>query len=217
MALLARSKCVESASSGQTNTRHRRRRSLLVSIFAATLFIASGIEASTGAWINTQLTGVGVSSGAASFVAASFWAALTAGRVAMVPLTLRWGEKRLVAVSVMLVLPAFAVVSIGRAGVVVYALVGLLIAPIFPCLMTWASRAIGHPEQVGTLLFGAALLGSGVMPPVVGRAIDNGGLRAFPLTLVGLALLFMVLLTVLHRKELFGSAQTHHRKARFYA
>jgi FHS family glucose/mannose:H+ symporter-like MFS transporter len=168
-----------------------RNKSVIV-VFGVMLFLQTGIEASSGAWINTHLTDAGVAESTASFVTGSFWAALATGRLLMIWFTRHFSEPQIIFTSITLLIPVVCVTFFGTIGVFTYAVLGLLIAPLFPCAMTWAARKTGYADHVGTVLYATALVGGGLMPVVVGRIIDFSDPSSVPLVFAVMAAIYLV-------------------------
>jgi FHS family glucose/mannose:H+ symporter-like MFS transporter len=160
-------------------------------VFALLLFLQTGIEASSGAWINTHLTDAGVADSTASFVTGSFWAALAIGRILMIWVTRRFSEAQIVFTSMAILVPVVAVTYFGTVGVFTYAIVGLLIAPLFPCIMTWAARKTNNADHVGTILYATALVGGGLVPVMIGQVIDFTDPSSVPLVFALMGLVYL--------------------------
>lgn len=152
--------------------------------FVVMMVMGVAIEAACGAWISTYLQDEGVSKQTGSFVAASFWAALAFGRLTMGPVVTKWGEQRLILFSFIGLIPMLALALQGQSGIVVFAIIGLLLAPLFPCVMAWAGHSSANPERAGTIVFASALIGGGIGPIIVGRAIDATGNGALPIVTI---------------------------------
>jgi fucose permease len=174
---------------------------IVVAAFAFLLFLEVGIEASAGAWINTHLIHAGVSSSNASFVTGGFWAAMAIGRVAVILVTRRLSESQIIVVSSLSLVPLYALASVGHLGVIAYVIAGLLMAPLFPCVMTWAARRTNNADHVGTLLFAMALVGGGVVPVLVGKTIDLTSPRCVPVSFAVISLVFLLVTISLYRSR----------------
>ncbi|WP_425615587.1 sugar MFS transporter [Anatilimnocola sp. NA78] len=141
----------------------------LVWLQIAIFFLYTGLEFMIGNWSKTILTeGRGVSPTSAGFVVAAYYGAIGVGRVVLGTLTNWVGVDRLLRIATLVsvagaLLFAIAPGLIGStAGLV---LIGLGLAPIFPCLMSrtparlgtnYAAHAIGF--QVSAATFGGAAI-----------------------------------------------------------
>lgn len=193
----------ESTFSTELHAHHGSQRpsKAIVAAFAGLLFLEVGIESSSGAWINTHLTNIGVSSPVASFVTGGFWSCMAIGRLLIVPLSRKFSESQIVAVSMLVIVPLYALANIGKAGVFAYAFAGFFMAPMFPCIMTWAARRTKNADHVGTILYASALVGSGVVPVIIGKAIDLTSANCVPNAFVLIAALFLMITSGLYRSR----------------
>lgn len=131
-------------------------------------------ELVTGVWAGTSLVvGRGFSAEVAAVGTASYFAAITAGRIAAGLVVGRWGNRRLVfAGSLLALLGAigFAVGSSVPILLLSLVLLGLGLAPIYPGLMHEVPRRFA-PEAVQTVIgrqSGAAYLGAAIVPAAAG-------------------------------------------------
>ncbi len=147
--------------------------------------IYTGVEASTGLWAATVLAvDRGYAPGVAAWCGASYYGAITAGRIAVGFGVDRWGNRRVTGVGVL----------VGFAGGILFAasggpllpaagliLIGLGLSPVYPCLMHEVPRrfsATATPTIIGRQS-GAAGLGVALLPPVLGLLADRA-LAAIP-------------------------------------
>lgn len=167
---------------------------------AVTLFaVYVGVEAGTGAWGFTLLTdGRHVAERTAGAWMASYWLALTGGRVALGFIGDRWAPDALLRASTMLAVVAAAWLWANPLGTGALALapLGFALAPVFPVLVAVtparlgvhrAARALGMQiaaSSVGGVVIpsamgvGAQALGTGALAPMVlVSAVALGGLH----------------------------------------
>jgi MFS transporter, FHS family, glucose/mannose:H+ symporter len=153
----------------------------LVIAFAVLLFVYEGLEAGVGTWEATDLVSLGSSAQFAAAATSVFWGAFTLGRVLTAPLALRWSPQRILAPA--LIISAVLLVAI-RAGVsppVVFALVGLCAAPIFPVVLSWMTRVIPNATTLVTYAILGAVIGSALLPAALGGLIGIAGADQLPL------------------------------------
>ncbi|GAA5829881.1 hypothetical protein JCM3766R1_006689 [Sporobolomyces carnicolor] len=146
------------------------RTTILASIF---ILFYVGSEVSMGGWIVTFLIdnrGGGTSAG---YVATGFWLGLTVGRAILNPLNRLVGEKRIVYVYLLLALALefavwFADSFIGNA--VVVSLVGVIIGPLYPIMMSLLTKLLPRKQHGPSIAFVAAFgqCGSAVFPFITG-------------------------------------------------
>jgi MFS transporter, FHS family, glucose/mannose:H+ symporter len=153
----------------------------LVVAFALMLLVYEGIEAGVGTWEATDLISFGSSVQFAAAATSLFWGAFTVGRVLTAPLAVRWSPQRLL-------VPAFAISVVLLIGIrlqiappLLFALVGLCAAPIFPVAVSWMTRVIPNATTLTTYAILGAVIGSAVVPAGLGALIGLAGAAQLPL------------------------------------
>ena len=153
----------------------------LVVTFAVMLFVYEGLEAGVGTWEATDLISLGWSAQFAAGATSVFWGAFTLGRVITAPLAVRWSPQRIL-------VPAFIVGALLLLGVranvappLLFALVGLCAAPIFPVVVSWMTRVIPNATTLVTYAILGAVIGSALVPAALGGLIGVAGAIELPL------------------------------------
>lgn len=153
----------------------------LVLTFAVLLFVYEGLEAGVGTWEATDLINLGWSAQFAAGATSVFWGAFTLGRVITAPLAVRWSPQRIL-------VPAFIVGTLLLLGVranvappLLFALVGLCAAPIFPVVVSWMTRVIPNATTLVTYAILGAVIGSALVPAALGGLIGIAGTVELPL------------------------------------
>lgn len=170
----------------------RRRRGALVLGMLA-FFFYTGLELSAGQWAFSFLTEHRrMASGPAGLWVASYWGALTVGRVALALGGHRAHPRRVLDGATAGAVIGVTVVWLdpGGLGVAALPLVGLCLAPIFPVLVSITPERLGSARtahNVGYQL-AAAGIGAAVLPGAVGLAVAAVGLDAVGPTLMAMAL-----------------------------
>jgi fucose permease len=169
-------------------------------------FLYTGLEMTVGQWSFTVLTEHrGVGTGAAGVWVSAYWGAIGVGRVVFGFVVDRVGIDRLLRGCLLAAAAGAALIAVpgptgcAFAGLV---LVGLALAPVFPCLMTRTPQRLGPalaPHAVGFQV-GAAMLGAAAVPAGVGAVAGGYGLGAVGPAAVGLAGLLWLLHEVLLRQ-----------------
>ncbi|HEX2864554.1 MAG TPA: MFS transporter [Deinococcales bacterium] len=150
----------------------------------AVLFLAyGGLETSSGAWIPTHARLWGGAAAAAA-VAASFWAAMTAGRLLTAPLSLRAGVPGLVTASLAVAGLAYAAAGVPALVPAAYPVAGFGLAAVFPMGLVWCARLTG-PRSI-PLVMGFSAFGGAAFPPLAGLVIGAAGPAAVPQALLAL-------------------------------
>ena len=153
----------------------------LVITFALLLLVYEGLEAGIGTWEATDLLSLGASAQFAAGATSVYWGAFTLGRVLTAPLAVRWSPQRILVpaliISTLLLLGIRAHVS----PPLMFALVGLCAAPIFPVVVSWMTRVIPNATTLVTYAILGAVIGSAVVPAALGGLIGLAGAAQLPL------------------------------------
>ncbi|MBP2478626.1 fucose permease [Crossiella equi] len=158
-----------------------RRGVLAVAAVAALLY--SGAEAGLGAFASTHLVRLGEGPEAAAGWTALFWAGLALGRLLLPGFTERLDRPRLL-LGALLAGTALLLATLAATGVpLLYGLVGLALALVFPTLTVWAVSLTGTPERTNQVLLVANLAGSAAVPAAVGQLSTVDSPAVFPLAL----------------------------------
>jgi len=159
----------------------------LVLAFAVLLFIYTGIETGVGTWEATDLVAAGWSVQGAAVATSLYWGAFTLGRILGAPLAVRVAPERLL-------LPALLLATLVLLGIraqlispLSFAVVGLCAGPVFPVVLSWLARAVPNAPSAMTYLILGAILGSAVLPAVLGGLIGLSGLQVLPLGIAAYA------------------------------
>ena len=171
-------------------------------------FLYCGIENSAGLWCCAFLTrSRGMELNTAQYVVTAYWGSLTAGRFLLGFTADRVGNRRLSVLAGAGVLLAAALLLIPAGGILPSAallLVGFALAPIYPCLMHEATRR-GFNDATAAALTGlqgsASMIGSMVMPPVIGYAGDLISMEALPVFIAVQAVLMFLALVKTGRRH----------------
>jgi MFS transporter, FHS family, glucose/mannose:H+ symporter len=145
------------------------------------LFCQSGDEASIGGWTSTYVGQAGFPARTATFILASYWGSLMAGRLLSARLLKSVSKERLVLVSGVGALVGATVLLTGRSLVMLIfgvLIIGLSNAGVFPTVLAIAGDA--YTKLAGTvfgLLFAIALIGGMSFPWLVGQISESLGIR----------------------------------------
>ncbi len=159
----------------------------LILAFAVLLFVYTGIETGVGTWEATDLVAQGWSVQGAAVATSVYWGAFTIGRVLGAPLAVRVAPERLL-------LPALLVAILVLLGIrahvispLSFAVVGLCAGPVFPVVLSWLARVVPNAPSAMTYAILGAILGSAVLPAVLGGLIGLSGLQILPLGIAAYA------------------------------
>jgi len=146
----------------------------LLTVVGFTLFylVYVGAEASFTNWIPTHLSlthGLGFS----AQMAGLFWAALTLGRLLMIPVSDRISPAVLVTMSVGIAGLISLAARIPDVAPFAYLLAGFFMGPIFPGGLAWiAQRFPENSTQVSAFVLAGGGFGAVVFPPAIGSMVD---------------------------------------------
>ena len=134
----------------------------------------AGLEATAGLWTASILiVGRGFAPATAALCTAGFYGAITAGRILVGFIVERWGNRRFVALGTALALGGAALFICSSSppwAAAALVLMGLGLAPVYPCLMHEVPRRFS-PAAVQTVIgrqSGAANLGVAILPAAAG-------------------------------------------------
>jgi fucose permease len=160
-----------------------------LALTVAFFFLYVGAEIGFGGWIYSYAVGLRLASEAtAAYLTSAFWGAFTAGRLAGIPLALRYAPQAilladlagaLASLSLLLAAPRSpAVAWIGACGV------GLCMASIFPAMLALAQRHMRITGRVTGWFFVGASAGGMTLPWVIGQFFESAGPQAVMLILL---------------------------------
>lgn len=184
----------------------------LVQLQTVVFFLYVGLEFAVGQWSYTLLTeSRGFSEERSGSLAAAYYGAIGLGRIVAGMIAPRMGLDRLLRATMVVALlgaTGYALESIPAAGSIGLFLIGLGLAPVFPCLMTQTPVRVGAKYAVHAVGFqvSAGMLGAALVPSATGLLVDRYGLEVAPLFAVALAAALLishetVLLLIRNRSE----------------
>lgn len=163
-------------------------------------FLEVGAEGSISGWIFTYATLRGVSTETAFYVNSAFWGAFTLGRLAGIPLAMRFSERRIVMAHLTgwLVFLALALSWSNVTAALWLSAIGsgLAMAPVYPAMMAWTQRTLHLSGRIAGWVLVASALGAMGLPWVIGQLFERGGAQAM-LWLVGADLLVVLVVFAL--------------------
>jgi len=184
---------------------------LLVWLQIVIFFLYVGLEFTVGQWSFTVLTeSRGVRPDLAGTLAGGYYAAIGVGRVLAGAISHRVGLDRLLRVAMLIALVGVLLFAFGKPVEVAAAgllLIGLGLAPVFPCLMTMTPRRLGAGYATHAVGFqvSSGMLGAALVPGLAGLFADRLGLDVVAQFALGLA----ILLFANHELLLAMSANRH--------
>ena len=158
-----------------------------ITLFAFFLYCA--LEGTTGLWASSFLVlQRGTSADTAAFMASLFYIGITAGRFFSGFISDKLGDRRMVAVGLVLLLCGVALlfVPVGLCAFAGLILIGIGCAPIYPGLLhqTPVRFGAGNAQAVMGMQMACAYVGSMTMPALFGKLSDFLGMQLYPVVLL---------------------------------
>lgn len=178
-----------------------------------TFFFYCGVEATVGLWGSSFLVNIkGISVATAAGWISFYYAGITVGRLITGFITykvtnrtlIRWGQLIALSGAIILVLPlpsAFSFVG--------FIIVGLGLAPIFPCMLHETPTRFGkkHSQTIMGYQMAFAYTGTTFMPPLLGFMASQMTIGIFPIVIVIFAVAMLLssekLNIILERKNAY--------------
>ncbi|HXF21217.1 MAG TPA: MFS transporter, partial [Streptosporangiaceae bacterium] len=163
------------------------RRRGLVALAGLGYLLYVACEAGVAGWIPAQLASVGYRTSFAAGVTSGFWAAMTVGRLLIVPVSRVVPARRIVLAACVLLLAVLALTALPAAAPAAYVAAGLAAAPVFPVGLAWVGAAFPGQRHATSWALTGALVGGVIGPAVVAAVVSVAGLHAVPAVLSALA------------------------------
>lgn len=147
-----------------------------------------GLEVGIGTWVPTHLVAEGATETQAATLTALFWGGFSLSRTLAGFVPERIDDRTIILFG--LFGTAVVLLSAYPTGLLVpaYAVAGVILGPVFPTALTWASRRYAlSTSSTGVLLLGS-MSGGIVFPPLMGSVIARSGVDVLPLIMAILAL-----------------------------
>jgi fucose permease len=180
-------------------------RQTFVWLHVVLFFLYTGLEFLIGHWCFTLLTeSRGFSAEAAGLITSSYFGAILCGRIVLGAIVDRFGVDRLVRLSLAASLVGavlFAAAPSPVLSIVGLAILGLGLAPVFPCLMSRTPARLG--ERIAAYAVGfqvsAATIGAALLPALGGVLAERISLESIAILAAFLALVLVILHELLLR------------------
>lgn len=150
-------------------------RSLVLAI-CAFFFVAVGLEGAFGGWVYTYAIQLNLGNAVtAAYLTSAYWGALTLGRLAGIPLSIRYPPRTLLLVDVVGCLFSLAVILVWHNSQTALWLgslgLGFFIATVFPNALSFAGQHMTITGGVTSLFLVGASLGGMFFPWFIGQLI----------------------------------------------
>ena len=183
----------------------------------ALFFFYTGLESLLGQWSFTLLTQArGSATASAGMWVGGFFASIAVGRIVAGVMTELYGVERWLRASLWLLLLATALLQLpvgSTLGGMVLVMVGLGLAPVFPCLMYLTPTRVGGQlarHAVG-LQVAAATIGAAGIPALIGVLIPSLGLESIARAALILVGVIIIIERQPSRSALIGTSLPQHR------
>ena len=163
------------------------RRRGLVALAGLGFLLYVACEASVAGWIPAQLASAGYRTSFAAGVTSGFWAAMTVGRLLVVPVSRAVPARRIVLAACTLLLAVLTLTTLPAAAPAAYVAAGLAAAPVFPVGLAWVGAAFPGQRHATSWALTGSLVGGVTGPAVVAAVVSVAGLTAVPAVLSALA------------------------------
>jgi FHS family glucose/mannose:H+ symporter-like MFS transporter len=161
---------------------------VLLAAFVALMCLAVGVENSLAGWMTTLALADGYSFAEAANLTAGFFGAIFIGRLIAAALGHRVPAAYQVIAAIAFIAVMLSIAVVTQVGPVAFVLAGFGIAPIFAATLVWLGSALPTSPHANTIVIAGALLGSAVLPALVGRAVAQFGPAAAPPAILCIAL-----------------------------
>ncbi|KAF9495023.1 MFS general substrate transporter [Pleurotus eryngii] len=165
-----------------------------------------GVEVTIGGWIVTFIIDVRHGGPSSGYISSGFFGGLTVGRVALLWVNKKIGERRVLYLYTFLAIGLELIVwlvpsLIGDA--VAVSLVGVLLGPFYPIAMNHAGRIIPRWLLTGSIgwIAGFGQAGSAVIPFMTGALASKYGIQSLQPLLVAMMVLMIILWTLVPRAQ----------------
>ncbi|KAJ7892856.1 MFS general substrate transporter [Mycena olivaceomarginata] len=169
-----------------------------VHLLAFFILVYVGVEVTIGGWIVTYIIDVRGGGASSGYISAGFFGGLMTGRVALLWLNQKIGERRVLYLYALLAIGLELIVwlvpsLIGDA--VAVSLVGMLLGPIYPITMNYAGRVLPRYILTGSIgwIAGFGQAGSAVFPFITGAVASKTGIKALQPLLISMMSFIVVL------------------------
>ncbi|KAJ7434635.1 major facilitator superfamily domain-containing protein [Mycena galericulata] len=183
-----------------------------VHLLALFLFVYVGVAVTIGGWIVSFMVNVRGGGPSAGYISAGFYGGLTLGRIVLLPLNKKIGERRAVylygLVAIVLELVVWFVPSL-VGGAISVSFVGLVMGPIYPIAMNHAGRVFPRWLLTGSIgwIAGIATAGAAVVPFVTGAISSKTGIKSLEPVLVAMLAAMLVLWSIVPGRHIYSGSE----------
>ena len=167
----------------------------LFALFVLMFFVYVGVEVSAANLEPRHLKdGLGIAEETAQRWNSLYWAGLTASRILIAPIALRYPPSAIVLGSIAVALLGLSLTHIPSIAPYAYIVAGLGFGPVFPTGFVWLTQAIPSSVAAASLVVAAANLGAVLIPPLSSSLSANPNSIPTVITVQGVILLIVAVL-----------------------
>jgi MFS transporter, FHS family, glucose/mannose:H+ symporter len=167
----------------------------LFGLFVLLFFFYVGVEVSAANLEPRQLKeGLGLTEQAAAQWNALYWGGITASRILIVPIALRFKPATIVIGSATLAVIGLALTHFPSLAPYAYIIAGLGFGPIFPTGFVWLTQAIPSSVAAASFVVAAANFGAVLIPPIASSLASDPNSIPIVITILGIPLLVLSIL-----------------------
>jgi len=169
---------------------------LLVAIF---FFFHVGAESSYGGWIYTYIFKLGIASTTvAAYVTSAFWGALTVGRLAGIPVSIKIKPEIMLTGDIIGCIIASCLLKLWpQSAIVIWAgsiLMGFSMATLFPTGINYIEQKMHISGSITSYILVGSSAGSMFFPWIIGRLFKSIGLKIFPIFMLVIFIVALLLM-----------------------
>ncbi|KAF4564724.1 hypothetical protein EYR40_010896 [Pleurotus pulmonarius] len=177
-----------------------------VHFLAFFILVYVGVEVTIGGWIVTFIIDVRHGGASSGYISSGFFGGLTVGRVALLWVNKKIGERRVLYLYTFLAIGLELIVWLVPSligGAVAVSLVGVLLGPFYPIAMNHAGRIIPRGLLTGSIgwIAGFGQAGSAVIPFMTGALASKYGIQSLQPLLVAMMAFMIILWTLVPRTQ----------------
>jgi fucose permease len=161
---------------------------VLLAAFVVMMCLTVGVENSLAGWMTTLALAHGFSFEAAANLTAAFFGAILTGRLVAAAGGHHLPAPYQVISAIVFIAIVLSIAIVTSIGPIAFAVAGFGIAPIFAATLVWLGHRLPTSAHANTIVIGGALLGSAILPAVVGRVTAQFGTGAAPPSILCMAL-----------------------------
>ncbi|KAF8142204.1 major facilitator superfamily domain-containing protein [Mycena galopus ATCC 62051] len=178
-----------------------------VHLLALFLLVYVGVEVTIGGWIVSFMIAVRGGGPSAGYISAGFFGGLTLGRIILLPVNKKIGERHVVYIYGLLALALELVIWLVPSlvgGAISVSIVGLVLGPMYPIAMNHAGRVFPRWLLAGSIgwVTAIATTGAAVIPFITGAIASKTGIKRLEPVMVAMLATMLVLWTFVSRNKI---------------